>query len=94
MDNRPIVFSIDCSPSIEISMASCGQTLTQRPHPLQSSLLTARLLTRDIALTKHGPIALEANQGFGIEPQYIFGGWKDKLKIQDPKYYWKNRGKR
>ena len=51
-------------------------------------------LGQDIALSKHGPLAIEANVGFGIDPQSVHGGLRDILQIENPQFYWRNRGKR
>jgi hypothetical protein len=49
----------------------------------------------DIAITKKGPIVIEVNYGFSLDGlQIIFGGLKEKLRINDPHYYWINKGKR
>jgi hypothetical protein len=49
----------------------------------------------DIALTKDGPLAIEANLGMGIEAQQMAdGGLREAFGIDNPDYYWKNRGKR
>ncbi len=48
----------------------------------------------DIALTRDGPVAVETNLYFGLDHfQVCLGGLKDVFGIDDPKYYWKNRGK-
>ena len=47
----------------------------------------------DIALTKEGPIAIEANLGFGLDLyQIALGGLKEAFEINDPNKYWGNRG--
>ncbi len=49
----------------------------------------------DIALTKQGPIAIEANIFFALDVfQYHLGGLKDTFCITNPKFYWKHKGKR
>ena len=49
----------------------------------------------DIALTEDGPLAIEANQNFGLDHyQVVMGGLKKVLQIEDPDYFWKNTGKR
>ena len=49
----------------------------------------------DIALTKNEPLAIEVNYGFSLDGlQIIFGGLRDIIGIDNPKYYWKNKGKR
>lgn len=46
----------------------------------------------DIALTEKGPIAIEANLGFGIDLyQIALGGLREAFKIIEPDRYWKNR---
>jgi hypothetical protein len=45
----------------------------------------------DVAFSTNGPIFIEANQGFGIDPQRMHGGLRNILRISDPKLYWKNR---
>lgn len=45
----------------------------------------------DIALTKEGPVAIEANLGFGLDLyQVSVGGLREYFKIENPNYYWKN----
>lgn len=52
-------------------------------------------LAWDIAITEEGPIAIEVNYGFSLDGfQIIFGGLREKLGINNPSYYWKNKGKR
>ena len=49
----------------------------------------------DIALTKNGPLAIETNLGFGLDLyQVALGGLREIFKVSDPKFYWKNKGKR
>jgi hypothetical protein len=49
----------------------------------------------DITLTTEGPVAIEANQGVGIEAlQIANGGLRAPFGIDYPDYYWKNVGKR
>ena len=47
----------------------------------------------DIALGENGPLAVEANIGFGIDPQSMEGGLREIFGIDDPEYYWLNRGR-
>ena len=45
----------------------------------------------DIALTKKGPIAIEANLGFGLDHYQIpIGGLREIFKIENPDFYWEN----
>jgi hypothetical protein len=49
----------------------------------------------DIALTRDGPVAIETNLNFGLEHyQAVRGGIRRILGIEDPLFYWRNRGKR
>lgn len=49
----------------------------------------------DIALTREGPLAIETNLDFGLDHyQAVLGGLRPILGIDDPGFYWKNRGKR
>jgi hypothetical protein len=49
----------------------------------------------DIALTKEGPLAIETNLGFGLDLyQVSLGGLREAFGIENPKFYWKNRGER
>jgi len=49
----------------------------------------------DIALTDDGPVAIEANLGFGIDLlQIALGGLRKTFGITDPDFYWRNQGKR
>jgi len=49
----------------------------------------------DIALTLTGPLVIEANLGTGLDGLQIHsGGLREMFGIDDPKYYWKNMGKR
>jgi len=48
----------------------------------------------DIALSKNGPLAIEANPGFALDCQILSGGWREIFQISDPQFYWRNRGKR
>jgi len=49
----------------------------------------------DIALTGAGPVAIEANLGFGLDLfQVAHGGLREAFRIGDPDYYWKYAGKR
>lgn len=49
----------------------------------------------DIALTKEGPLAIETNLGFGLDVyQVVLGGVREAFRIENPKFYWKNRGER
>ncbi|MCP4574620.1 MAG: hypothetical protein GY838_19905 [bacterium] len=44
----------------------------------------------DIAVTKRGPVAVEANLGFGIDCfQVPLGGLKDDFRIGNPSDYWR-----
>jgi hypothetical protein len=46
----------------------------------------------DIALTNDGPIAIETNQGFGIDGvQPLINGLRKVIKIDDPMFYWKSK---
>jgi hypothetical protein len=47
----------------------------------------------DIALGINHPIAIEANLNFGLDHyQVILGGLRDIFGIENPDYYWENRG--
>jgi len=49
----------------------------------------------DIALAKNGPLAIEANLGFGLDLyQIALGGLKEIFQITDPQFYWRNKGRR
>jgi hypothetical protein len=49
----------------------------------------------DIALTINGPKAVEANLGLGIEALQISqGGLREAFGIENPDFYWKNKGRR
>lgn len=49
----------------------------------------------DITLTKTGPIVLETHANFGLDGiQSVTGGLRDILQINDPQFYWRNKGKR
>lgn len=49
----------------------------------------------DIALTTEGPIVIEANPGTGLDGLQIHsGGLRKMFDIQDPQFYWENRGYR
>jgi hypothetical protein len=49
----------------------------------------------DIALTRDGPLAIEANQNFGLDLyQAIMGGLRGVFQVDDPNYYWYNTGRR
>ncbi|MBN2345261.1 MAG: hypothetical protein JXO51_02650 [Candidatus Aminicenantes bacterium] len=49
----------------------------------------------DIALTPEGPLAIETNLDFGLDHyQAVLGGIREVLGIDDPGFYWQNRGKR
>ena len=49
----------------------------------------------DIALTNDGPLAIETNLFFGLDGlQMLAGGLREQFNIDDPDYYWKNKGKR
>lgn len=46
----------------------------------------------DIALTDEGPVAIEANLGFGIDHyQAAIGGIRRNFNIEDPQKYWKEK---
>ena len=49
----------------------------------------------DIALTKNGPIVLEVNYGpFSLDGlQICYGGVRKIFGIDNPEFYWKNKGK-
>jgi hypothetical protein len=52
-------------------------------------------LAWDIALTSEGPLVIEANLNYGIDGwQIIRGGLREIYRIEDPNYYWRNKGKR
>jgi hypothetical protein len=62
---------------------------------------SARKLTQftylgwDIALTNNGPLAIETNLAFGLDHfQVPMGGLRLIFKIDDPLFYWRNRGKK
>ena len=47
----------------------------------------------DIALSTDGPIAIETNTGFGLDHfQASLGGLREVFSIDNPDYYWRNRG--
>ncbi len=49
----------------------------------------------DIALARDGPLAIEANLGFGLDCYQIpLGGLREVLQITDPAHYWHHRGVR
>lgn len=49
----------------------------------------------DIALTRNGPMAIETNLHFGLDHyQAAIGGIRRILGIENPSFYWLNRGKR
>jgi len=49
----------------------------------------------DIALGRSGPVAIETNQNFAIDHyQVALGGLRDLFGIGDPRWWWKNRGRR
>ncbi|GAB6150665.1 sugar-transfer associated ATP-grasp domain-containing protein [Clostridium novyi] len=44
----------------------------------------------DVALTNKGPIAIEANLGFGLDHyQVALGGLRESFNIDNPQYFWK-----
>lgn len=52
-------------------------------------------LAWDIALTKDGLITIEANAKIGLDGhQIISGGLREIYQINNPNYYWENKGKR
>jgi hypothetical protein len=52
-------------------------------------------LAWDLALTKDGIITIEANLRFGLDGhQIISGGLRLSYQINDPQFYWKNKGER
>lgn len=52
-------------------------------------------LAWDIALTKNGPLAIETNLNFGLDHyQIAIGGLRKIFQINNPQFYWKNKGKR
>lgn len=49
----------------------------------------------DIALTSNGPLVVETNLGTGLDGLQIHsGGLREMFKIDDPRFYWRNKGKR
>jgi len=49
----------------------------------------------DIALAKDGPLAIETNLRFGLDHyQVALGGLRQVFQIDDPQFYWRNRGER
>jgi len=49
----------------------------------------------DIALTKGGPLVIEPDLVFGLDGyQLALDGLREIFQISDPKFYWKNKGKR
>jgi hypothetical protein len=49
----------------------------------------------DIALEEEGPLALEVNRSFGLDLlQIALGGLREVFGIEDPAFYWRNRGER
>lgn len=49
----------------------------------------------DIALSKEGPLAIETNLGFGLDHyQAVLGGLREIFQINDPQFYWRNKGRR
>ena len=49
----------------------------------------------DITLTKKSPLAIEIHYGFSLDGlQVIFGGLREIIGINVPKFYWINKGKR
>jgi len=49
----------------------------------------------DIALSEDGPLAIETNLGFGLDHyQTPLGGMREVFSIDDPKFYWRCRGKK
>ena len=47
----------------------------------------------DIALAEDYPVAIETNLNFGLDHyQVILGGLREIFGIEDPRYYWENRG--
>lgn len=77
-----------------------GQTVTDWPGIRAFAMAVAAKLPQftylglDIALSEDGPLAIEANPGFGLDPQSVHGGVRDLLRIDDPSFYWTNTGKR
>ena len=54
-----------------------------------------KYLAWDIVLTNEKPLAIEANLNYGLDGwQIVCGGLRKIYGIEDPKYYWKNKGKR
>ena len=53
-------------------------------------------LAWDVASTEEGPVATEATLfGFGLDAyQVTLGGLREIFAIDDPQFYWKNRGRR
>jgi len=52
-------------------------------------------LAWDIASTKKGPVVIEANPKFGLDGhQLVSGGLREIFRINDPRFYWINKGKR
>ena len=48
----------------------------------------------DIGLTNSGPLAIEANLGFGLDLyQIAVGGLRETFGIDNPRFYWKNMHK-
>jgi hypothetical protein len=49
----------------------------------------------DIGLTRDGPVAIETNLNFGLDHyQAVLGGVRKVFGIEDPSFYWRNRGMR
>jgi hypothetical protein len=49
----------------------------------------------DVALTDEGPITIEANLRYGLDGvQIALNGLRELYGIDDPKFYWRNKGKR
>jgi hypothetical protein len=58
-------------------------------------LLQFTYLGWDIALTTNGPSAIETNLCFGLDHfQVPMGGLREIFRIDDPLFYWKNRGEK
>lgn len=49
----------------------------------------------DIALTKGGPLVIEPDLVFGLDSyQIALGGFREVFQINDPQFYWRNKGKK